>query len=148
MNEYTEIVDGVPNIEYGLTPITDETFIRQGWEKKIVGQEDDTYYMYEDEEDSDIFPDDVDDDKIPDMDDDMDVDSYYWILKLPRKNPAQEMEDCPVLISSISDEILDGLERGQYIVQVYDFFGLGVCFSEEEVEILYRSLTGEDIYDF
>jgi hypothetical protein len=143
-----EIVEGVPNIEYGLTPITDETFIRQGWEKKIFGNEDDVYYMFEEEKDSDIFPDDVDlDDDDLDGDEDMEDDSYYWVLKLPRDNPMDK-EECPVLISTISDELVDGIESNQYVVQIYDFFGLGICFSEEEIEILYRSLTGNDIYDF
>jgi hypothetical protein len=143
-----EIVEGVPNIEYGLTPITDETFIRQGWEKKILGNEDDVYYMFEEEKDSDIFPDDVDlDDDDLDDDENIETDSYYWVLKLPRDNPM-DMEDCPVLISTISDELVEGIESNQYVVQIYDFFGLGICFSEEEIEILYRSLTGNDIYDF
>jgi len=103
-------------IEFPLLPITEETFERQGWEK-ITETEDG---------------------------DEEGLDSYtYWMLPLPKDNPDDE---CPYLISSADDEYLQlGINKGEYIVEVADFFGLGLCTTEEELEILYRALTKEDI---
>jgi hypothetical protein len=82
-----------------------------------------------------------------DEDDDGD-DAYFWVLKLPRDSPLDIKEDCPILMSTVSDEIIDGLIEGEYMVQLFSPFELGVCRTEEEIEILYRALTGKDIYDF
>lgn len=103
-------------IEFPFIPITEETFKRQGWEK-ITEKEDD---------DSD------------------ELDTYsYWILPLPKDNPDEE---CPFLISCADDEYAQlGLNKGEYVVEIADFFGLGLCTNEEELEILYRSLTHMDI---
>ena len=70
---------------------------------------------------------------------------YYYILPLPKDNPS---EDAPCLISSMNDE-WDSLEipMGNYIVEIEDLLGLGLCESEEQLEILYRALTGEEIED-
>ena len=104
-------------IEFPFLPITEETFERQGWEK--ITETDD-------------------DDEIEERD------SYsYWILPLPNDNPNEE---CPFLISSADDEYKQlGLSKGEYIVEIADFFGLGLCVNEEELQILYRSLTKQDI---
>lgn len=70
---------------------------------------------------------------------------HYWILPLPKDNPS---EDAPVLISSMNDEWKDvGLPEGSYVIELEDFFGLGFCESEEQLEILYRALTGFEIND-
>jgi len=62
---------------------------------------------------------------------------------LPKDNPD---ENCPVLISSADDEWKDlGIKKGEYFVEIADFFGLGLCTTEEELEILYRSLTKQEI---
>jgi hypothetical protein len=70
---------------------------------------------------------------------------YYYILPLPKDNPS---EDAPCLISSMNDE-WEPLELppGSYIVEIEDMLGLGFCDSEEQLEILYRALTGEEIED-
>jgi hypothetical protein len=85
-----------------------------------------------------------------DEDDDEDHydDAYFWVLKLPRDSPLDFREDCPILMSTVSDEVIDGLVDGEYMVQLFSPFELGVCRTEEEIEILYRALTGMDIYDF
>jgi len=76
--------------------------------------------------------------------DDDDIYSY-WTLPLPKDNPDG---DTICLISSADDDSEDiGLERGQYIVSLYDYNGLGECTTEEEIEILYKALTGQDIYE-
>ena len=99
-------------MDFPYTPITEETFERQGW------------MQIEDKED--------------------DGDSFnYWILPLPKDNPDDK---CPVLISSADDEYADlGLEKGQYFVEIDGLLGLGMCQNEEELEILYRSLTRSEI---
>jgi hypothetical protein len=38
-----------------------------------------------------------------------------------------------------------GLKPGQFFIEVMDMDGLGFCGSEEELDILYGALTGEDI---
>ena len=38
-----------------------------------------------------------------------------------------------------------GLKPGQYFIEIMDMDGLGLCGSEEELEILYQALTGESI---
>jgi hypothetical protein len=70
---------------------------------------------------------------------------YYWILPLPKDNPS---DDAPILISSMNDEWKDvGLPEGSYVIELEEFFGLGFCESEEQLEILYRALTGFEIND-
>ena len=70
---------------------------------------------------------------------------HYWILPLPKDNPS---DDAPILISSMNDEWKDvGLPEGSYVIELEEFFGLGFCESEEQLEILYRALTGFEIND-
>lgn len=109
-------MDEIKPIEVPETPITDDTFIRQGWEK----------HEYQDESD------DGDSDKY-----------YYWVLPLPKDNPD---EYAPCLISSANDEweVLE-LNEGEYMIELANTNGLGVCGCEEEIDILYNVLTGEDI---
>lgn len=121
------------------TPITEKTFIRQGWEKSYVGD------MYIDDEgfedDAEEFEDD-DDGGVED-------DAYYWILPLPksRKDDAYAV----VLTSNATNELSVvrefGLQEGSFVVQIFDSDGLGLCINEEELEVLYRALTKEEIED-
>jgi len=108
-------------IEFPETPITEETFERQGWEKidEIAGEE----------EDEESAPSGM----------------YYYVLPLPKDNPSA---DAPCLISSINDEWKHmELPKGSYVVEIGDAVGLGYCESEEQLEILYRALTGQEIED-
>ena len=103
-------------IEFPLTPITEETFERQGWVMMVDKEEGD-------DRDSEEY--------------------YYWILPLPKDNPD---ENAPVLISSCNDDYQDlGIKKGEYMVEMEDMYGLGLCTSEEEIEILYRALTKSEI---
>ena len=103
-------------LEFPFIPITEDTFERQGWEK-----------ITEDEGGSEEEP----------------STFTYWILPLPKDNPD---ERCPILISSADDEWQElEINKGEFFVEVADFYGLGVCASEEELEVLYRSLTKVDI---
>lgn len=70
---------------------------------------------------------------------------HYWILPLPKDNPD---ETAVCLISSAHDEWEElGIPKGHYVVELEDLNGLGYAESEEAIEILYRALTGSDIYD-
>lgn len=105
-------------IEFPTTPITDATFERQGWEMIVEREE-------------------------PDEEDEKGDEYYYWVLPLPKDNPD---ENCFELISSANDEAVEiGLEPGCYAVEIANMNGLGLCLCEEELEILYRSLTKSEI---
>ena len=108
-------------IEFPETPITEDTFERQGWER--------VEEMAEEEEDEESAPSGM----------------YYYVLPLPKDNPSA---DAPCLISSINDEWKHmELAKGSYVVEIGDAVGLGYCESEEQLEILYRALTGQEIED-
>lgn len=97
------------------TPITEKTFERQGWEK-IVEKDDDF-------DDGDVYT--------------------YYILPLPKDNPDPS---APFLISSADDEYKEiGLNEGEYIVELGDYMGLGLCNCEEELDLLYKLLTKKTI---
>lgn len=69
----------------------------------------------------------------------------YWTLPLPKDNPDG---DSICLISSADDDWEDlGLKEGSYIVHIHDYNGLGICNTEEQVEILYKAMTGKDVYE-
>ena len=101
-------------IEFPVTPITEETFERQGWEK------------YEDEYKDQVTG------EISKF--------HYFVLPLPKDNPE---DDCMTLISSANDEWedVDNLIKGEYVVELSESYGLGLCWTEEEIEILYKALT-------
>jgi len=104
-------------IEFPTTPITEKTFIRQKWEKCIEEE----------------------------VDEEGEVETFsYWVLPLPKDNPES---DCVQLVSSADDEWKEypNLKKGEYCVELLGFFGLGLCWTEEELEILYKSLTHLDI---
>lgn len=113
-------------VKLPLTPITEKTFERQGWVKHNVG---------------DIIIDESDEDT-----NESDGDIFYYTLSLPKE---RDDEYAPQLISNATDElgILKdiGLKPGQFFVEIANTDGLGLCTSEEELEILYKALVGEDI---
>lgn len=108
-----------------MTPITEETFKRQKWK------------MYHDNDE--LFSDDEEETKSKDI-------PYFFILPIPkdRRDPHT-----PMFVSNLNNEfgaLKDlGLKPGQYFVEIMDMDGLGLCTSEEELEVLYQALTGESI---
>ena len=119
------------------TPITEKTFIRQGWEKSYIG---DRYI------DDEGFEEDAEEFEEEETDDD---EAYYWTLPLPKSR--REDPYAVVLTSNATDELGVvrelGLQNGSYVVEIFDSDGLGLCTNEEELEVLYRALTGEEIED-
>lgn len=113
------------------TPITEETFIRQGWKKYLAedfNSVDDVYENMDDEAD--------DDDEGP----------FFYTLPLPKGTLAKY---APMLVTNATDEVeeLDalGLKPNQFFIEMLDTQGLGFCATEEELEILYRALTSKYI---
>jgi hypothetical protein len=104
-------------IEFPFTPITEKTFLRQKWERVIEEEE---------------------------TEDGENVKFTYWTLPLPKDNPES---DCACFVSSADDEWDEypNLVKGEYVVELLGFFGLGVCWTEQEIEILYKALTHGDI---
>ena len=72
--------------------------------------------------------------------------AWYYTLAIPkdRNDPY-----CPRLVSNATDEtgLLKemGLPIGTFFVELMDWDGLGYCQSEEEIEILYKALTGTNL---
>ena len=68
-------------------------------------------------------------------------DFYYWILPLPLND---DMNDRPTLISIASDEWKNmDLNEGEYLVTLFD--NLPMLETEEEIELLYKILTKENL---
>ena len=115
-----------------LTPITEETFKRQGWVKHSV-------------EDVEMF-DEPQYKKDKDGDEEDEDEPYYFTLPIP-KNRIDRY--APMFVSNVSSDLEElknmGLKPGQYFIEMLDMDGLGFCKTEEELEVLYGSLTHEDI---
>ena len=109
------------------TPITEETFTRQKWRRHLS-------------EDFDL------DEPIKSEEESEDNQPYFFTLSLPKDRFDKY---APMLVSNSSDELealkTMGLSPGQYFVEMLDTDGLGYCTTEEELEILYRALTGKYI---
>ena len=114
------------------TPLTDETFKRQGWSKHITNDYNGTPDFIENRED---------------LEENEELDKpYFWTLPLPKERNDKY---APRFVTNSSDDDAElinmGLKPGQYFIEILDFDGLGFCTTEEELEILYRSLTGKYI---
>jgi len=133
-------------VKFPLTPITEETFIRQGWSKCDVNEP-----LFEefgedlDELNNDFFGE-MEDEEPEESIEKPEAIAWYYTLAIPkdRNDPY-----CPRLVSNATDEsgLLKemGLPEGTFFVELMDWDGLGYCQSEEDIEILYRALTGKDL---
>ena len=132
------------NKEYKLplTPITEETFIRQGWRKCDVNEP----LFEESGEDLDDFFDEMENDEIEEPSEKTEAIAWYYTLAIPKDRTDPY---CPRLVSNATDEsgLLKemGLPEGTFFVELMDWDGLGYCQSEEDIEILYKVLTGKDL---
>jgi hypothetical protein len=107
-----------------LTPITINTFERQGWTKHMVG---------------DVMG-------VEEIEEVEESDVCYYTLTVPKtRDDLYTM----ILTSNATDEtglLKDiGLAPNTFFVEIMGTDSLGHCTSEEELEILYKVLTGEDI---
>jgi hypothetical protein len=132
-------------VKFPLTPITEETFERQGWRKCDVNEP-----LFEElGEGLDNFFDEMEDDEVEEPEEPMEKTeaiAWYYTLAIPkdRNDPY-----CPRLVSNATDEsgLLKemGLPEGTFFVELMDWDGLGYCQSEEDIEILYKALTGTNL---
>ena len=125
-------------IKFPLTPITEETFIRQGWRKCDVNE------PLFDEFGEDL--DEMEDEEIEEPIEKPEAIAWYDTLSIPKDRTDPY---CPRLVSNATDEsgLLKEMElpEGTFFVELMDWDGLGYCQSEEDIEILYKALTGKDL---
>ena len=122
-------------VKFPLTPITEETFIRQGWRKCDVNE------PLFDEFGEDL--DEMEDEEIEEPIEKPEAIAWYYTLSIPKDRTDPY---CPRLVSNATDEsgLLKEMElpEGTFFVELMDWDGLGYCQSEEAIEILYKALTG------
>jgi hypothetical protein len=130
-------------VKFPLTPITEETFIRQGWRKCDVNEP--LFEEFGEESDDDFF-DEIEGDEIEETSDSSEAIAWYYTLSIPKDRTDPY---CPRLVSNATDEsgLLKEMElpEGTFFVELMDWDGLGYCQSEEEIEILYKALTGTNL---
>ena len=125
-------------VKFPLTPITEATFIRQGWRKCDVNE------PLFDEFGEDL--DDMEDEEIEEPIEKPEAIAWYYTLSIPKDRTDPY---CPRLVSNATDEngLLKEMElpEGTFFVELMDWDGLGYCQSEEDIEILYKALTGTNL---
>ena len=130
-------------VKFPLTPITEETFIRQGWRKCDVNEP--LFEEFGEESDDDFF-DEIEGDEIEETSDSSEAIAWYYTLSIPKDRTDPY---CPRLVSNATDEsgLLKEMElpEGTFFVELMDWDGLGYCQSEEDIEILYKALTGTNL---
>lgn len=128
-------------VKFPLTPITEETFIRQGWRKCDVNEP-----LFEEFGEDDDFFDETEGDEIEEPSDASEAIAWYYTLAIPKDRTDPY---CPRLVSNATDEsgLLKEMElpEGTFFVELMDWDGLGYCQSEEDIEILYKALTGTNL---
>ena len=125
-------------VKFPLTPITEETFIRQGWRKCDVNEP--LFEEFGEDEDE------MEDEEIEEPIEKPEAIAWYYTLAIPKDRTDPY---CPRLVSNATDEsgLLKEMElpEGTFFVELMDWDGLGYCQSEEDIEILYKALTGKDL---
>ena len=114
------------------TSITEETFERQGWRKHLA--------------DDFSSPNDVYEHGDEEYDEDESDGPVFYTLPLPKTNIHKYS---PMLVSNATDDVHElkafGLKPHEFFIEMLDTDGLGFCTTEEELEILYKALTGKYI---
>ena len=125
-------------VKFPLTPITEETFIRQGWRKCDVNEP--LFEEFGEDEDE------MEDEEMEEPMEKPEAIAWYYTLALPKDRTDPY---CPRLVSNATDEsgLLKEMElpEGTFFVELMDWDGLGYCQSEEDIEILYKALTGTNL---
>ena len=125
-------------VKFPLTPITEETFIRQGWRKCDVNEP--LFEEFGEDENE------MEDEEMEEPIETPEAIAWYYTLALPKDRTDPY---CPRLVSNATDEsgLLKEMElpEGTFFVELMDWDGLGYCQSEEEIEILYKALTGKNL---
>ena len=125
-------------VKFPLTPITEETFIRQGWRKCDVNEP--LFEEFGEDENE------MEDEEMEEPMEKPEAIAWYYTLAIPKDRTDPY---CPRLVSNATDEsgLLKEMElpEGTFFVELMDWDGLGYCQSEEDIEILYKALTGKDL---
>ena len=125
-------------VKFPLTPITEETFIRQGWRKCDVNEP--LFEEFGEDENE------MEDEEMEEPIEKPEAIAWYYTLAIPKDRTDPY---CPRLVSNATDEsgLLKEMElpEGTFFVELMDWDGLGYCQSEEEIEILYKALTGKNL---
>ena len=125
-------------VKFPLTPITEETFIRQGWRKCDVNEP--LFEEFGEDENE------MEDEEMEEPMEKPEAIAWYYTLAIPKDRTDPY---CPRLVSNATDEsgLLKEMElpEGTFFVELMDWDGLGYCQSEEEIEILYKALTGKNL---
>ena len=125
-------------VKFPLTPITEETFIRQGWRKCDVNEP--LFEEFGEDENE------MEDEEMEEPIEKPEAIAWYYTLALPKDRTDPY---CPRLVSNATDEsgLLKEMElpEGTFFVELMDWDGLGYCQSEEDIEILYKALTGTNL---
>ena len=125
-------------VKFPLTPITEETFIRQGWRKCDVNEP--LFEEFGEDENE------MEDEEMEEPIETPEAIAWYYTLALPKDRTDPY---CPRLVSNATDEsgLLKEMElpEGTFFVELMDWDGLGYCQSEEDIEILYKALTGTNL---
>ena len=94
----------------------------------------------------DDFFDETEGDEMEEPTDASEAIAWYYTLSIPKDRTDPY---CPKLVSNATDEsgLLKEMElpEGTFFVELMDWDGLGYCQSEEDIEILYKALTGKDL---
>lgn len=70
---------------------------------------------------------------------------YYYIIPLPN-DWDNDTSARPALLSTASDECnIIGIKKGEYKIAVFDYGELPLLDTEEDVELLYKILTRQDL---
>ena len=125
-------------VKFPLTPITEETFIRQGWRKCDVNEP--LFEEFGEDENE------MEDEEMEEPMEKPEAIAWYYTLAIPKDRTDPY---CPRLVSNATDEsgLLKEMElpEGTFFVELMDWDGLGYCQSEEAIEILYKALTGTNL---
>ena len=125
-------------VKFPLTPITEETFIRQGWRKCDVNEP--LFEEFGEDENE------MEDEEMEEPIEKPEAIAWYYTLALPKDRTDPY---CPRLVSNATDEsgLLKEMElpEGTFFVELMDWDGLGYCQSEEDIEILYKAMTGKNL---
>ena len=115
-------------VKFPLTPITEETFIRQGWRKCDVNEP-----LFEEfgeslEDLNNDFFGEMEDEEMEEPMEKPEAIAWYYTLAIPKDRTDPY---CPRLVSNATDEngLLKemGLPEGTFFVELMDWDGLGYC---------------------
>ncbi len=74
-----------------------------------------------------------------------DMEYYYYIIPLPNDS-IDDISERPTIISTASDEWQNlEIEEGRFLVSLFDWEDLPFIETEEEVELLYKILTKQNL---